>query len=707
MPDSDHVIDACLDAIAQAPDHNAVFDVIARYRRQLIGDPAVARRLVHRAIAAESHDPAQPMLQLLERCLDEARMDVTGSGSRGRPFLDAAERAVTDAVRANRIGFRTAAALATAFGRAECAVPQALQSVEWPSHDALGHGSVPGELADLLDEVEQSAAGDAFQLYHGLRQTMGILPAETRRVLVQATMARGERLHQHLGLYWLFDPDPELRLEAARALGGLLDALDPGLRAWLPRLCRLLPEDESRRHLAAMMADTPQQPAPVRENPVDAWASIPDGAGTQTVFLAAGTADDRTLALVMLRAGEGVQEAFTMVGDSENQGETLSSIMKTDARRVPVATARTLLMVGAAENLAGDSPPPPGFADVLMAAGFADVTLPSPQPDWLAILRAKDAVASLTKQKRGRLINASAHWSEKHALVGMWFEGPGTFTDLPPTASFDRMERHVLAYLESRRAWWRDLILRAAAVLQGNGDADWRSFAVTAQALADGRALKKVPVMEEILGRSLDALQDQVARTRDTPTGGDHTPIPADTMDDGAGWSWLAGLPIEIVKSEPPAADAVPDLLAAAGRPTEPAWLDGYVMGVTTGPKPLPLQTWAAALAGPVEATRGPDARRRFEDLLLDRHAAVSNVLAESSEVQAWLRGYDGDQYAAWAAGFTAAVTEHPGAWPRHRVRKADRRVLDDLAAVGDGQPPAFTAQVVGSWLADRAAGKR
>jgi hypothetical protein len=286
MPDTDPdpVIDACLDAIAQAPDHNAVFDVVGRYRRQLIGDPAVARRLVHRAIAAVSHDPAQPMSQLLERCLDEARMDVTGSGSRGRPFLEAAERAVTDAVRADRIGFRTAAALATAFGRAGRAVPQALQSVEWPSHDALGHGSAPGELAYLLDEIELSAAGDAFQLYHGMRQTMGILPAETRRVLVQATMARGARLHQHLGLYWLFDPDPELRLAAARALGGLLDALDPGLRAWLPRLCRLLPEDESRRHLAALMADTPRQPAPpVRENPVDAWASIPGGASGRHV----------------------------------------------------------------------------------------------------------------------------------------------------------------------------------------------------------------------------------------------------------------------------------------------------------------------------------------------------------------------------------------------------------------------------------------
>ena len=186
-----------------------------------------------------------------------------------------------------------AVSLAAAFSRADCAFPAALQEVEGPSDNELGQGSASGDLAELLNQIEDAAAGDAFQLYHGLHQTMGVLPAETQRVLVQTTMARGERLHQHLGLYWLFDPDPALRLEAARALGGLLDELDPGFRACLPSSCGLLPDDAARRHLAAMIANGHQQPGPPEaENRVGAWASIPDGAGTQMVFLAAGPADD-------------------------------------------------------------------------------------------------------------------------------------------------------------------------------------------------------------------------------------------------------------------------------------------------------------------------------------------------------------------------------------------------------------------------------
>ena len=80
MPELDPLIEACLAEIARAQDDAARFDVASRNRRQLLGDPEIARRLVDRAIAAESPDPAEPTLQLLERCLDEARMDVTGRG---------------------------------------------------------------------------------------------------------------------------------------------------------------------------------------------------------------------------------------------------------------------------------------------------------------------------------------------------------------------------------------------------------------------------------------------------------------------------------------------------------------------------------------------------------------------------------------------------------------------------------------------------
>ena len=108
MPQSDNVIDSCLNAIAQAHDDDAVFRVVGAYRRQLLGDPGISRRLVNRAVEAASDDTAQPALYLLERALDEARMDVSGSGSRGHAFLEAAEEAVADAVRTERISFRMA-----------------------------------------------------------------------------------------------------------------------------------------------------------------------------------------------------------------------------------------------------------------------------------------------------------------------------------------------------------------------------------------------------------------------------------------------------------------------------------------------------------------------------------------------------------------------------------------------------------------------
>lgn len=695
------------DTLARASDDAARIETVSRHRRQLLADPDNARRLVERAIEADVTHPGHPDVQLLERSLDEARMDANGSGALGRPFLEAAQKAVTQAVNAGRVSFYAATTLAAAFWRAECSVPTALQTVAEESKDR-GAAPAPGEVAELLDQLEAAAAGDAFQLYHGLKQAMGALPSEGQRMLVQLTTSRGHRLHQRLGLYWLFDPQPELRLEAARALGGQIDALAADLKAWLRDLCRLLPSDDARAHLTGILAESPQpQPPSSPEGDLAAWASLPDGAGTQMVAVASGPAEARTVALAMVRAGQGLQDAFTMPGSDENQGDTLTALQQMDARQIPIAAAHRLLLTAAAETLAGGQPPPAGIVDVLMASGASDLALPSQEDDWLAHLPASEDLASLTKQKRGRLINASAAWSSTYPLVSSWFEGPASFPDLSAAHTVSNRARQVRTHLETRRDWWRELMLRAAFVLQANGDQNWRSFAVTARALAEGRALKKIPIMEEIAEASLDALTEAAQ----TPSGGwieagyddeDAAPAAGGDLD----LSWLADLPLEVVEAQPPSAEEVPDLLKAAGRPADAAWLDGYVMAIGHAPKPLPMPTWTSALADPVKHARGADAHERFQDLLIDRDGAVADALGDQEALRTWLQSYDGDAYGAWAAGFTAAVTEHGAAWPRQRLRKDDRKILDDLAAAAAGRPVAFSPRVVASWLAARTAGR-
>ena len=43
-------------------------------------------------------------------------------------------------------------------------------------------------------------------------------------------------------------------------------------------------------------------------------------------------------------------------------------------------------------------------------------------------------------------------------------------------------------------------MLRSAHVLKGAGKVDWKTFAGTAKAVLDGRALETIPIMEYVLG---------------------------------------------------------------------------------------------------------------------------------------------------------------------------------------------------------------
>ena len=64
--------------------------------------------------------------------------------------------------------------------------------------------------------------------------------------------------------------------------------------------------------------------------------------------------------------------------------------------------------------------------------------------------------------------------------------------------------------LEERRGEWALLMLRTAHSLKVSRDDDqWRSFAATASAMLDGRALDTIPVIVHIFNTSIDAWRDE------------------------------------------------------------------------------------------------------------------------------------------------------------------------------------------------------
>ena len=64
------------------------------------------------------------------------------------------------------------------------------------------------------------------------------------------------------------------------------------------------------------------------------------------------------------------------------------------------------------------------------------------------------------------------------------------------------MKAGFFARLEPRREDWALRMLRSAHVLKGAGNVDWKTFAGTAKAVLDGRALETIPIMEYVWERT-------------------------------------------------------------------------------------------------------------------------------------------------------------------------------------------------------------
>ena len=125
-------------------------------------------------------------------------------------------------------------------------------------------------------------------------------------------------------------------------------------------------------------------------------------------------------------------------------------------------------------------------------------------------------IASLAEPEREGLIRRSALWRAVHEELETWFEGTKVFDEAVNSTRGAREAEAVLwERLEERRDEWALLMLRTAHSLKVSRDDDqWRSFAATASAMLDGRALDTIPVMVHIFNTSIDAWrgEDDVLR---------------------------------------------------------------------------------------------------------------------------------------------------------------------------------------------------
>jgi hypothetical protein len=412
-------------------------------------------------------------------------------------------------------------------------------------------------------------------------------------------------------------------------------------------------------------------------------ATLPDGAGAQSVIVVAGTPNKPVLALLLLKIGEGIKDATVIPCHDRNEA---SEIIQEHRPLAPydLSLERGRMLIAAA---LAEGAPAEDWPEAARRSGLDKLPpYPIAGRDWLTVLDPDGDVLTVATQAQAdaakAALLAAGDWDERHPLVRTWEEDLSCLIDAgaDPNAHRHDLYEYVYPAVERNRALWLEILSRAAVVLRDNHD-DWFGMALNAAAFDEVTDVRQIPFAQVIAGYTARSFQEN-------PQG-----YPADATDDGA--AMQPGPPAEPGELE--------SLLERAGAEADAMWLDGYMTACELAPEPTRFETWATDFIDASDLRQDYDATIRLLDLALQRFETLLEALNDPDAIQDSVAGVSDTNLAAWARGFIAATQRLPGAWPADGLRATDRAWLDALAALARDGTPIPDRPTLAAWLADRA----
>ena len=514
----DDLVRACLDELRGSDEPEAVARVAYDRRTALLGTPGVALELVRGAL--DDVDRTH-RLALFEALIQLARTDRDNRGRFGEEFIEDASTVIEGLKAFHGFDLALAHDLSAVYARADVEAPDPLVVLLTRQFGTLTElGGIPFDPDEEIDRLRFESDGNNYMLHLALDDRLAGLPAEVRVSFVSAVALREEDFCGRLAIYWLLDSSPDIRLAAAvglysRACRG---TVEPGAAGLLPPIRNWIPPDSARPVVDAAIRETRRRDlfAPL-ERPAlrrkRLFATLPDRAGYQAVAALLDGDDGPSSAVLQIKSGHGIINAFVLGYDPDGQllllqQDEFGSII------LPWEACELLLAAALAEGLAWGHSPPTGLIDFALACELEHVRpRPMTARNWLAELDPQERIAHLPAREREALIELSAAWPKDYPMVGTWSEGTGLLEGALANAwETDRMDSAIWARLEERRTDWAMLMLRAAYVLKSGGLDDWRSFAATASALLDNRALQGIPIMHHVFDATEEALFAEESR---------------------------------------------------------------------------------------------------------------------------------------------------------------------------------------------------
>ena len=700
-----------LTALAQAPDPRALAAELKQFGRMLLERPDDAAALLAQMAGSTTtgHDEEQ-MSQLLSTVLDEARMARENGQRQAALFIVSLEAQLGKLVISNDLTLRGSLAVSGTWVRAGLTPPDILAARQDVFPEAVEDSDDPAALETLLDGLIGSLAGqhgDNVTVLHTLfSEMLPTVPPEARRALVRMAVGRPREIFAELGCAWLLDPAAEIR---AGAVEGLADRLAAG-RASAQMLARLtilrswLADAALRNRLDGLVRDAMRKgvtgAAREPERKLHRIVASPvDGSGAQSLAAAVQAGGKRSVAVVLLKQGFGVKDAYVLPCDSATEQRRILATLtdEIEALDVPRAYMEQALGIALGEGLEAGLAPVPGLVDVAQACALNELRPLSASVE--AILELADPegrVAGLTAQARGRLITASQHWPDEYPVLDSWFEDSDeTQEALESARSHTTLTRNMWRVLEDRRAHWTAVIARNALLLSAAGAHDADEFIAVAAALKNGRDIKKTPVMKFICEQSIMVWMDR----QDEPEGpvdpGSDMPFAASPMA-SANWS--------MPNATSEKAGELARLLHPAGL-TEP-WLEGYLTAICTAPLFVAPSDWLTPLLHIVGPSLKTEKKQtRFVDLLMTRYnEAVSKLRAPDED----LLPAEIPLLPIWADGYLTAWEATKPSWPAKALGPKGKTIRKALEQATEAQIDATVFRVtLPAWLRERFAAQK
>lgn len=663
-------------------------EVLEGLGMELLHRAALGGQIVARLCAIPDPSPRdEDLLELLGAGLDSARIARENGKERGSKLIDAVEAALDLARGQGRMTSVHSLLFAQLWTRSRLPAPTALAVHVEDVIPSIGHrasNAAEGEarLEELFAELIQQAEGEPLALHRALTESFPAMPPEMRDHVVAYSVGRSDPLHADMACYWLLDAQPRIRLSAANGLAERLvrGELPGRILASLVVLRSWMLEDAARAKVDSILTEAMRKGIAPSEGQAP-WkmhsvcASLPDGSGAQSIGIALQSGSLRKMAMLLLKQGQGVKDAYTITCRTARDQRSIVERMTEEvgALKVTPDFVRRAVSIALADGLAQGQPPVPGLIEVVQLSGFSGLRPEAKStPDLVADLASPRALQALPPRQHGDLISSSKEWWDRHGTIESWFEdSDAAHAVLDKARSAKATETALWQWLETRRDWWARILARSADVLETAHHPDAAGFAACAMALLEGRSLKMIPVMLDVHEQTI------AAWVRDDP---DFDP----------------GLTFEELAQEAPTPEKKGEV-AALLRGTELSvdWLDGYMTGVVIAPQTIMPNQWLPAVLEPVLPRINPSKFQRFMDLLMVRAQTVSDAASVPDQLLAAISARSKKGQADWWSGFSEAMGKFRAAWPKKGMTKEDRRLLEiATAGMASAEPAEFAALV-------------